>query len=192
MTLFYYNTIRFTLSKVTTKGVLERNISAPRASCGPDFNQIIMGSEGTLGVVTEVLVKVRPFPTVKRYGSLVFPNFECGVKCMREIAKRRCQPASIRLIDNEQVEFGQSLKIDAGWFTNAVDKLKKILISTVKGFDLKEMVVATLLFEGDDEKIVKQQEDLLYSIAKKHSGLSAGASSGKNGYVCFQLNHSTS
>ncbi|CAO1427615.1 unnamed protein product [Diamesa serratosioi] len=168
---------------VTTKGVLERNISAPRVSCGPDFNQIIMGSEGTLGVVTEVLIKVRPLPTVKRYGSLVFPNFQCGVKCMREIAKRRCQPASIRLIDNEQFEFGQALKIDAGWFTHALDKFKKVLLTKIKGFNLKEMVVATLLFEGDDEKIVKQQEDLIYEIAKKHSGMAAGASNGQKGYV---------
>lgn len=169
--------------KVTTKGVLERNISAPRVSCGPDFNQIIMGSEGTLGVVTEALIKVRPLPTIKRYGSLVFPNFECGVNCMREIAKRRCQPASIRLIDNEQFEFGQALKIDAGWFTHAVDKLKKVVLTKIKGFNLKEMVVATLLFEGDDEKVVNQQEDLIYEIAKKHSGLAAGASNGQKGYV---------
>jgi FAD linked oxidases, C-terminal domain len=33
-----------------------------------------------------------------QYGSIVFPNFEQGVKCLREIAKRRLQPASIRLM----------------------------------------------------------------------------------------------
>jgi alkyldihydroxyacetonephosphate synthase len=39
---------------VTVQGVLEKNVMAPRISCGPDFNQIIMGSEGMLGVITEV------------------------------------------------------------------------------------------------------------------------------------------
>jgi alkyldihydroxyacetonephosphate synthase len=39
---------------VTVQGVLEKNVMAPRISCGPDFNQIIMGSEGLLGVITEV------------------------------------------------------------------------------------------------------------------------------------------
>lgn len=41
---------------------------------------------GTLGVVTEVVLKIRPLPRRKKYGSIVFPDFESGVKCMREVA----------------------------------------------------------------------------------------------------------
>jgi FAD/FMN-containing dehydrogenase len=43
---------------------------------------------GTLGVVTEVTMKIRPVPECKRYGSIVFPKFENGVACLREIAKQ--------------------------------------------------------------------------------------------------------
>jgi alkyldihydroxyacetonephosphate synthase len=43
---------------------------------------------GTLGVITEVVMKIRPLPTCKKYGSVVFPDFESGVKCMREVAKK--------------------------------------------------------------------------------------------------------
>ena len=43
---------------------------------------------GTLGVVSEVTLKVRPLPQCKKYGSIVFPDFECGVNCMREVAKQ--------------------------------------------------------------------------------------------------------
>lgn len=74
---------------VTTKGVLEKNCQVPRMSCGPDFNHVVMGSEGSFGVVTEVILKIRPLPQSKRYGSMVFPDFESGVKCMREVAKQR-------------------------------------------------------------------------------------------------------
>ncbi|KAG5671441.1 hypothetical protein PVAND_001637 [Polypedilum vanderplanki] len=167
---------------VTCKGVLERNISAPRVSCGPDFNQLILGSEGTLGVVTEVIVKVRPLPAVKKYGSLVFPNFEMGVRCLREIAKRRCQPASIRLMDNEQFHFGQSLKVDHGLVSKFIDSLKMFLLSKVKGYDLMKISVATLLFEGDKEEVEKQ-EKLIYEIADRYSGLKAGEKNGQKGYV---------
>ena len=62
---------------------------------------------GTLGVVTEVTLKIRPVPECKKYGSIVFPNFEMGVACLREIAKQKCAPASIRLMDNEQFQFGK-------------------------------------------------------------------------------------
>ena len=50
---------------------------------------------GTLGVVTEVTLKIRPLPTCKKYGSIVFPQFENGVNCLREVARQVC---SIRLL----------------------------------------------------------------------------------------------
>jgi FAD/FMN-containing dehydrogenase len=42
---------------------------------------------GTLGVVTEVTM-IRPIPEYQKYGSVVFPNFEAGVACLREVAKQ--------------------------------------------------------------------------------------------------------
>ena len=41
---------------------------------------------GTLGVVTEVTLKIRPVPACKKYGSIVFPTFDDGVMCLRDIA----------------------------------------------------------------------------------------------------------
>ena len=67
------------------EATLEKQVQVPRISCGPDFNHVILGSEGTLGVITEVVLKVRPVPTVIKYGSVVFPDFESGVKAMREV-----------------------------------------------------------------------------------------------------------
>lgn len=167
---------------VTCKGVLERNISAPRVSCGPDFNHLVLGSEGTLGIVTEVIVKVRPLPAVKKYGSLVFPNFETGIHCLREIAKKRCQPASIRLMDNEQFHFGQALKLENNFLSRFVDGLKQFLLTKVKGYDLQKLAVVTLVFEGDKDE-VERQERIIYEIADQHSGLKAGETNGQKGYV---------
>jgi len=39
-------------------------------------------------VVTEVTIKIRPVPEYQKYGSVVFPNFERGVACLREVAKQ--------------------------------------------------------------------------------------------------------
>ena len=47
---------------------------------------ITLGVSGTMGVVTEVTMKIRPLPPCKKYGSIVFPSFENGVNCLRDIA----------------------------------------------------------------------------------------------------------
>ncbi|KAF5293543.1 hypothetical protein FQA39_LY03028 [Lamprigera yunnana] len=167
---------------VTTKGVLEKNCQAPRMSCGPDFNHLILGSEGCLGVITEVILKIRPLPKIKRYGSVVFPNFELGVNCVREVAKQRCQPASIRLMDNEQFQFGQTLRATPGYFGLILEGLKKLYIVKIKGFDVNSMCVLTLLFEGES-KDVETQEKKIYQIANKFGGIPGGQKNGERGYT---------
>ena len=48
----------------------------------------MLGSEGMFGVITEVTLRIRPVPEVRRYGSIVFPDFRTGVNFMREMAKQ--------------------------------------------------------------------------------------------------------
>lgn len=167
---------------VTPKGTLQKNCQVPRMSCGPDFNNVILGSEGTLGVVTEVILKIRPLPQCKKYGSVVFPNFESGVQFMREVAKQRCQPASIRLMDNQQFIFGQALRPKAGYLGSLGTLFKKFYVTRIKGFDLTQMCVVTLLFEGDKYD-VDLNEKKIYSIAKDFGGMPAGEINGERGYM---------
>jgi hypothetical protein len=65
---------------------------------------------------------------------------------------QRCQPASIRLMDNEQFKFGQSLRPEPGYFGLLLDGLKKMYITKIKGFDVDQMCVTTLVFEGTYER----------------------------------------
>ncbi|CAK9804017.1 Alkyldihydroxyacetonephosphate synthase [Anthophora plagiata] len=162
---------------------LEKGILVPRASCGPDFDHMILGSEGTLGVVTEVVLKIRPLPKVVKYGSIVFPNFQTGVSALRQVAKERCQPASIRLMDNEQFQFGQVLRPEPGWGGFILQGLKQAYITRIKRFKWDQICVATLLFEGSTTAEVAAQERKIYNIAKQHNGVPAGETNGERGYV---------
>jgi len=167
---------------VTPTGVLEKSCQVPRMSCGPDFNHIILGSEGTLGVITEVTIKVRPLPQCRKFGSVVFPNFESGLQCMREVAKQRCQPASIRLVDNEQFKLGQTLRPVPGYFGLLLEGLKKMYILKIKGFDVNQMCVMTLVFEGNTND-VEVQEKRIYDIATRYGGIPGGEVNGERGYT---------
>ena len=72
---------------VTPTGTFKKNEHWPRISAGPDFNQLILGAEGNLGVVTEAIIKIRPVPEIQQFDSIIFPNFENGVKFMEEMSK---------------------------------------------------------------------------------------------------------
>ncbi|XP_022173101.1 alkyldihydroxyacetonephosphate synthase [Myzus persicae] len=167
---------------VTCRGVVEKNSKVPRMSSGPDFQQIVLGSEGTLGIITEVTLKIRPLPDCWVYDSVVFPDFESGVKCMREVAKQRCQPVSIRLMDNTQFRFGQALRPVENTYGNLLDTFKKSYLTHVCGFHLESICVMTLLFEGKRSKVVSHRR-CIAKIAVSFGGITAGERNGERGYM---------
>uniref|UniRef100_F1KYD5 Alkylglycerone-phosphate synthase n=1 Tax=Ascaris suum TaxID=6253 RepID=F1KYD5_ASCSU len=169
------------VNMVTSRGVIRKHCQVPRISSGPDIHHIVLGSEGTLGVITEVTIKVFPLPEVKKYGSIVFPTFEHGVDFFREVAKQQCQPASLRLVDNEQFLMGQALKLEETFWKSLSSKLAKLYVTRWKGFKIEEMVAATIVYEGSAGE-VEAQERRLARIADKYGGLPGGEENGKYGY----------
>ncbi|CAK1596460.1 unnamed protein product [Parnassius mnemosyne] len=167
---------------VTPIGVMEKSCRVPRISCGPEWEHVVMGSEGCLGVITEVTLKIRPLPPVVRYGSLVFPDWEAGFHFEREVARQRLQPSSIRLIDNEQFRFGHAVKTETSWGGVALDGLKKFYITKIKGFDPNKLCVVTLLMEGTADQVA-DKEKKLNAIAAFFNGVPGGATNGEVGYT---------
>ncbi|XP_001866501.2 alkyldihydroxyacetonephosphate synthase [Culex quinquefasciatus] len=169
------------IKMVTTKGVLEKQFTAPRYSIGPDFDHVMFGSEGTLGVITEAVVQIRRVPDVRHYESLVFPNFESGVRCLREVAEKRLQPTSIRLIDNIQFKCATLLDPAGGVFTGVKEFFKEFYLSKLCGFDIDRIAAATVMFEGDTESVAIHEKQI-FAIAKKHGAIRGGEKNGKKGY----------
>lgn len=159
---------------VTPQGVFTKEQSCPRVSSGPDLNEFVLGSEGTLGVITEAIIKVRPMPKRKVFDSLIFHDFDSGVKFMNDVSNSKVLPASIRLIDNIQFQFGLALKPEVeSRYDEILDHAKKYFVTKIKKFDPTKMAVVTLLFEGSDEE-VKYQQNSVYAIAKHYKGIRAG------------------
>uniref|UniRef100_A0A8R1XZ63 Alkylglycerone-phosphate synthase n=1 Tax=Onchocerca volvulus TaxID=6282 RepID=A0A8R1XZ63_ONCVO len=170
------------VSLVTPRGIIRRQCQVPRLSSGPDLQQIILGSEGILGVVTEATVKIFPKPEVKKYDSFVFPTFEQGVNFFREVAKQRCQCASLRLIDNEQFLMGQAMKTYNGSLLKSLKHaLEGLYITKWKNFKLNEIVATTCVYEGTREEVSKEERKLT-ALAESFNGISGGADNGKYGY----------
>ena len=87
---------------VTPSGTYTKSELWPRISNGPDMHNIVLGSEGNMGIITEAVMRVRPLPKVKIYESLIFHNFEIGIKFMQAVSRTNYWPSSLRLVDNTQ------------------------------------------------------------------------------------------
>ena len=170
------------VSVVTAAGKLERTSASPRESVGLDLRRLIFGSEGTLGIIISAIVKIFPFPQVQEYGSILFPTFEHGFKFMFDLARESTPPASVRLVDNLQFQFGLALKPKSGSvLADLKSKAEKFFVTKVKKFAPDKMVACTLVFEGTRAEIDQQQRDV-YRIAARHGGMKAGAENGRRGY----------
>ncbi len=77
---------------------------APRAAVGPDLNQLFVGSEGTLGVITGARLRLHPAPTHERHAAYAFASFEAGMDAMRCILQRGGTPAALRLYDPAEAD----------------------------------------------------------------------------------------
>src|SRR5574338_241818 len=67
------------LEVVLPDGSLLRTRETPRAAAGPDLRQVFMGSEGTLGVVTEVTFSLRPQAEAQKLAAFHFATLEAGL-----------------------------------------------------------------------------------------------------------------
>ena len=87
-------------------GTLLRTGGAPRAATGPDLNQIFIGSEGTLGVVTRIWLRCQPLPEIELRAAYSFTEFASGVDACRRILQRGATPAVLRLYDGRESQRG--------------------------------------------------------------------------------------
>jgi len=76
--------------------------TAPKSAAGPDLRELVMGSEGTLGVITEVSVRVRPAPEVRTYDGWRFDSFEQGAAALRRLIQDGPVPTVVRLSDETE------------------------------------------------------------------------------------------
>ncbi|NUK13364.1 FAD-binding oxidoreductase, partial [Streptomyces lunaelactis] len=93
------------LTVATPEGTWEAG-RAPRSAAGPDLRQLILGSEGALGVITSVTVRIRPLPTTRIYEGWRFASFEAGAAALRTLAQDGPQPTVLRLSDETETFIG--------------------------------------------------------------------------------------
>ena len=85
---------------------------APRQASGPDLNQLFVGSEGTLGVITSARLRLHPVPPATVRAAWSFPSFGEGLDFCRRVLRRGATPAVLRLYDGVESDRGYHVGTD--------------------------------------------------------------------------------
>jgi len=102
--------IVFSLEAVLPDGSVYQSAHTPRAAAGPDLRQLLIGSEGTLGIISKVTFSIRRKAATKKTQAFCFSEFPVALRCVREIMTRGWRPPVIRLYDAKESHrhFGDS------------------------------------------------------------------------------------
>lgn len=155
------------LKVVTPAGTFE-NKAYPAVAQGWDLFPLFIGSEGTLGVITEVTLKVFPhLPKSTAYGSFIFKNFESAVACMQQSLQAGIgKPHLFRISDPEETHNAFRMK---GFNGSKSDKALQFL-----GYKPEERCLMFLTVEGS-AAYSRSVKSSIKKLAKKNGGFSLGS-----------------
>ncbi|MGL6109830.1 MAG: FAD-binding oxidoreductase [Rubrivivax sp.] len=89
---------------VTPAGVIETR-RLPGSGAGPAPDRLVIGSEGTLGIITEAWMRLQDRPRFRAAASVRFADFKAAVACVRALSQSGLQPSNCRLLDAAEVAF---------------------------------------------------------------------------------------
>ncbi len=156
-------------------GLLELRAS-PSASTGPSVREMILGSEGRLGVITEATVQVHRVPAKRVIHAYFFPNWRAGSAAMQQIAESDVHPAITRVSDGRETGFSLATSKASKGFSGLAQKGLFAFLKR-RGWDLDEMCLSFIGYEGADDHVARQRK-AVERIVKRNGGVSVGTGPG--------------
>lgn len=145
--------------------------SLPASAAGPDLRQIVLGSEGRLGVITEAMVRIRPIPQQEAFYGIFFREWEGGFEATRALAQERIPVSMVRLSDAQETITtlalaGKPRLIRAGDFF-------------LRALGAGEGRCLMILGITSDRVVFSQTKGVTLEILRAHGGIATGTLVGK-------------
>jgi alkyldihydroxyacetonephosphate synthase len=148
----------------------------PSTSSGPSVREMVIGSEGRLGIITEAWVNVHRLPQNREITAYLFPSWQAGLQAMQEIAASDARPSITRVSDPNETAFSLATK-KGGVTVSGI--ASKVLFAALRrrGWTLTDACLSFVGFEGGDAR-VKADKAVVYRIIKGHGGIGLGRGPG--------------
>jgi alkyldihydroxyacetonephosphate synthase len=143
----------------------------PASAAGPELRQLVAGSEGLLGVITEVALKVAPAPARKRYEGFFFRSFQEGAEALRALVQNHAAPDVARLSDEEETRLSLALAGEGGLKTSVGRRY-----IAARGYESGCLAICG--WEGT-EADVRRRRARSVTLLKRHGALALGSSPGR-------------
>jgi len=160
----------------TPAGVLATR-PVPHTSTGPSVREMVLGSEGRLGVITEATVHVHRVPEQRTILGYLFPDWASALAAMHDIAAGEATPSVTRVSDANETQFSFSTRKES----SSLDRIKSKALTTYlqrrRDFDLEAMCLSFIGYEGSKAHVARQRK-LVGRVVADHGGLSVGTGPG--------------
>ena len=160
----------------TPKGMLATR-PVPSTSTGPSVREMVLGSEGRLGIICEATVHVHRLPEERTILGYLFGDWEAGLAAMHDIAAGEAAPSVTRVSDAPETRFSFATKKDPTLLDQVTSKAMAAYLSRRRHFDLEAMCLSFIGYEGSKRHVARQRK-LVGEVVKSHGGLCIGSGPG--------------
>lgn len=161
---------------VTPTGTLATR-PVPSQSTGPNLREMVLGSEGRLGLITEATVHVQRVPEERTILGYLFPTFGAGLAAMAELAASDLQVSVTRVSDAPETQFSFATRKGSTLVDKLQSKALQLFLTKRKGFQLDQMCLSFIGYEGTAEHVASQRR-AVGKLVGRHGGLCIGSSPG--------------
>ena len=149
----------------------------PAASTGPSIREMILGSEGRLGIITEATVQVRRLPQQRTILGYLFETFRDGLAAMQEIAQSEHPVSVSRVADAAETTFSFAMRAAPSPVDRAQSRALQEYLIRGRHWDIGGMCLGFIGYEGS-RRHVSAQRFAVGRIVKRHGGLCIGSGPG--------------
>jgi alkyldihydroxyacetonephosphate synthase len=162
---------------VTPAGTLATR-PVPHTSTGPSVREMVLGSEGRLGIITEATVHVHRVAEQRVILGYLFPDWPRALAAMQAIAESEASPTVTRVSDSFETAFSFSTRKDPTPLDRVKSKALTTYLTRRRSYDLEAMCLSFIGYEGSKAHVATQRK-LVGRIVSRFGGLCIGSSPGE-------------